>query len=72
MSRIEPTHAEFALLARPKTPAVSDDISHHRGVSMGYASIHNLAIPHVLLTAVERDEIWVLELATVQKTCDIS
>ena len=34
---------------------------------MGYASIHNLAIPRVLLTAVERAAIWLLELATVQK-----
>ena len=39
---------------------------------MGYASIHNLAIPRVLLTAVERAEMWLLELAVVQKTCDIS
>ena len=41
-------------------------------VSMGYASIHNLAIPRVLLTTVERAEIWLLERATIQKTCDIS
>ena len=34
---------------------------------MGYASIHNLAILRVLLTAVERAKIWLLELATVQK-----
>ena len=39
---------------------------------MGYASIHNLAIPRVLLTAVERAEIWLLESATVQKAYDIS
>ena len=32
---------------------------------MGYASIHNLAITRVLPRAVERAEIWLLELATV-------